>query len=76
VALFRKSVPKDGQWNALRAASAVLWSFFGVRRRASGREDAAQLTPLRVITAGVIGAAVFVTTIMSLAHLVVRFAGN
>jgi hypothetical protein len=60
----------------LQAASAVLWSYLGVRRGVSDREDAAQLTPIRVITAGFNGAALFVITSMTLAHMVVRIAGH
>jgi hypothetical protein len=76
MSLFRKSNPESRQWSALQAAPAVLWSFLGVQRGVSGREAAAQLTSMRVITAGIIGAALFVTTIMTIAHMVVRIADH
>ena len=54
----------------LEAAKTVLWGFFGVRR---GKDHAAvRVTPLQIIVAAVIGAALFVLTIVSVVHLVTR----
>jgi hypothetical protein len=54
----------------LQAAKAVFWAFFGVRR---GKDHAAvKLTLLQVIAAGVIGAALFVITIVSVVQFVTR----
>lgn len=52
-----------------QVAKAVLSSFLGIRRRAEHEADLARLTPVQVIVAGIIGAAIFVTTLI----LVVRF---
>jgi hypothetical protein len=52
-----------------RPFKTVLWSFFGVRRRADNEDDFAGITPVHVIVAGVIGAAVFVSSLV----LLVRF---
>lgn len=49
---------------------AVFWSFFGVRKRKDYESDAANLNPIHVIVAGLIGVAIFVGLIM----LAVRFA--
>jgi len=57
----------------LKAALAVFWSFFGVRKRRDYDADAKSLTPAQVIIAGLIGAAVFVSTILLLVYLVVQF---
>ena len=57
----------------LKAALAVFWSFFGVRKRRDYDADAQNLTPARVIIAGLIGAAVFVSTLLLLVYLVVQF---
>jgi len=57
----------------LKAALAVFWSFFGVRKRRDYDADAQSLTPAQVIIAGLIGAAVFVSTILLLVYLVVQF---
>jgi len=48
----------------LATMKAVLWSFFGVRKRADYENDAANLNPVYVIVAGLIGAAVFIGLIM------------
>ena len=51
----------------LQAAKTVFWAFLGVRR---GHDHASvKLTPLQIIVAGVVGAALFVLTIVT----VVRF---
>jgi hypothetical protein len=57
----------------LKAALAVFWSFFGVRKRRDYDDDAQSLTPAQVIIAGLIGAAVFVLTLLLLVYLVMRF---
>lgn len=55
---------------ALQAAKTVFWAFFGVRR---GKDHASvTLTPLQIIAAAVIGAVLFVVTIVSVVHLVTR----
>jgi hypothetical protein len=53
----------------LQVAKAVLWSFLGIRRRAEHEADLVRLTPLQVIVAGLIGAVLFVGTLV----LIVRF---
>jgi hypothetical protein len=53
----------------LQVAKAVFWSFFGIRRRAEHEADLVRLTPVQVIVAGLIGAALFVGTLV----LIVRF---
>ena len=50
---------------------AVLWSFFGVRRKQDYEQDAAQLNPVHVIIAGVIGAALFIAVLVTIVRLVV-----
>jgi len=50
---------------------AVLWSFFGVRKRSGYEKDAAQLNPVHVIIAGVIAAAIFVVTLILIVKTVV-----
>ena len=50
---------------------AVMWSFFGVRKRRDYEKDAAQLNPLHVLIAGVIGAALFILLLLTIVHFVV-----
>ena len=57
----------------LKAALAVFWSFFGVRKRRDYDADARSLTPAQVVIAGLIGAAVFVSTILLLVYGVMQF---
>lgn len=61
--------PTKRKLSFFQTISAVLWSFFGVRRGASYREDVARLNPVYVIIAGVLGMLVFVGILM----LVVRW---
>lgn len=55
----------------LQTMRAVAWSFFGVRRGKDYEKDVAQLNPVHVIIAGVIGALVFVLLIVLLVQWVV-----
>ncbi|HZA97055.1 MAG TPA: DUF2970 domain-containing protein [Burkholderiaceae bacterium] len=54
-----------------QTARAVLWSFFGVRRKADYEKDAAQLNPVHVIIAGILAAALFVAVLIVIVNLVV-----
>jgi len=58
---------KGGGW---RAAGAVFWSFFGVRRKSHYEQDAMQLTPAQVIVAGLIGAVLFILALLGVVWLV------
>jgi hypothetical protein len=59
----RKATPLD-------VAKAVFWSFLGIRKRAAHERDAVTLTPLQVVVAGIIGAAVFVLSLVMLVRLI------
>ncbi|SMP68975.1 DUF2970 domain-containing protein [Noviherbaspirillum suwonense] len=50
---------------------AVFWSFFGVRKRRDYEKDAAQLNPVYVIIAGLIGAALFIAVLIFIVRMVV-----
>jgi hypothetical protein len=52
----------------LKAALAVFWSFFGVRKRRDYDADAQSLTPAQIIIAGLIGGVTFVLTMMLLVY--------
>ncbi len=49
---------------------AVFWSFFGVRKRRDYEHDAANLNPVHVILAALIGVAIFIGVLV----MVVQFA--
>ncbi len=55
-----------------RAAKAVFWSFFGVRRKADYEQDAVHLTPVQVIVIGLAGAVIFIFTVLGVVMLVTR----
>lgn len=50
---------------------AVFWSFFGVRKRSDYESDAANLNPVHVIFAGIIGAVLFILILVTIVRLVV-----
>lgn len=50
---------------------AVFWSFFGVRKKSDYEKDAAQLNPVHVLIAGVIGALIFIATLIMIVKMVV-----
>jgi len=57
--------------NFLHTFKAVAWSFFGIRKSAEYEKDVAQLNPVHVIIAGVIGAALFVLGLVLLVQWVI-----
>ena len=54
----------------LKLASAVLWSFFGIRKRSNAEADIASLSLLHVVIAGVTGAALLVLFLVSLVRVI------
>jgi hypothetical protein len=55
----------------LATMKAVLWSFLGIRKKSDYEQDAAQLNPVHVIIAGLIGAAIFITVLVLIVKQVV-----
>ena len=54
----------------LDVAKAVFWSFLGIRKRAAHEQDAVTLKPAQVIVAGLIGAAIFVLSLVVLVRYI------
>ena len=52
--------------NPLRALSAVLSAFIGIRKSTARDQDLATLKPVHVIVAGLLAAAVFVAALVTL----------
>ena len=50
--------------------SAVLWSFFGVRRSANHEADMNRLNPVHVVVVGVLMATLFVTGLIGLISII------
>ena len=57
----------------LKAALAVFWSFFGVRKRRDYDADAQDLTPVQIVMAGLFGGVVFVLTILLVVYVMLKF---
>lgn len=55
-----------------RAAKAIFWGFFGVRRGKDHAADAANLTPLQIVISGIIGGVLFVVTLLVVVNLVIK----
>ena len=60
----------------LQAAKAVFWSFLGIRRRAEHEADLGRLTPVQIIVAGLIGAVLFIVTLVVVVRLVISQAAG
>jgi hypothetical protein len=50
---------------------AVFWSFFGIRKRKDYEQDSANLNPVHVIIAGLIGVALFIGVLVVLVKVAV-----
>ncbi len=50
---------------------AVFWSFFGIRKKSDYESDAANLNPVHLIIAGILGAALFIGILVMIVHFVV-----
>lgn len=51
---------------------AVLWSFIGIRSKSEYQADITRLTMTQIIVAGVIGAILFVMTLLLVVYFVTR----
>lgn len=60
------------QTSALHAMRAVLWSFIGIRSKSEYQADITRLTMTQIIVAGVIGAILFVMTLLLVVYFVTK----
>ena len=67
----RPGNPAARKGSFLQTMQAVAWSFFGVRKKSDYEKDAAQLNPVHVVIAGVIGAMIFIAILMLIVKSVV-----
>jgi hypothetical protein len=58
--------------NLLQTISAVLWSFFGVRKGRDHDRDMAQLNPVHVVITGVVLGVLFVLTLLMIVKSVIN----
>jgi hypothetical protein len=54
----------------VQVAKAVLSAFIGIRKGAAHERDAVTITPVQAIVAGVIGAAIFVLSLVMLVRFI------
>lgn len=55
----------------LQTMQAVAWSFLGIRRSKDYERDVSRLNPVHVVIAGLIGAAIFIGSLVLLVRWVV-----
>jgi hypothetical protein len=53
----------------------VLWTMIGIRAQKGYQEDIAKIKPKQAIIAGVIGAIIFVLTVLMLVNLAIKYLG-
>jgi hypothetical protein len=58
--------------NLLQTVSAVLWSFFGVRKGRDHDRDMAQLNPVHVVITGVVLGVLIVLTLLMIVKNVIN----
>ncbi len=56
--------------SAAEVGKAVFWSFFGVRKKKDYVSDSASISPVQVVVAGLVGAVLFVLTLVMIVKLV------
>ena len=66
---LKKSTQRKASFGA--TMKAILWSFLGIRKKSDYEKDAAQLNPVHVIIAGLIGALIFIATLIIIVKIVV-----
>lgn len=66
---LRAAAARKGSF--LGTMRAVAWSFLGIRKGKGYEEDVSQLNPVHVIIAGVIGAVLFVLTLVVLVRWII-----
>jgi hypothetical protein len=59
------------QASFLYSMKAVVWSFFGLRRKSDFETDSAKLNPLHIVIAALLAVAVFIGLLITIVKLVV-----
>ena len=66
---LKKTTQRKASFGA--TVKAVFWSFLGIRKKSDYEKDAAQLNPVHVIIAGVLGALIFIAALVIIVKIVV-----
>ena len=70
----RSDSPSRRSAGPLQIASAVFWSFFGVRKRHKLEQDVTTIKPQHIVIAGIIGGVLFVLLLMLIVRVIVANA--
>ena len=68
--LVTEPVHKPNRAGPLQVAKAVFWSFLGIRKRTAHERDAVTITPVQAIVAGIVGAVIFVLSLITLVRFI------
>lgn len=65
-----KPAPRKASFGA--TMKAVFWSFFGIRRRKDYEHDSANLNPVHLIIAALIGVGLFIGVLITLVRVAIH----
>jgi hypothetical protein len=63
--------PVERKGSIWQTAKAVAWSFLGVRQNREFQDDIGRLNPFHIIAVGIVGALIFVLSLIALVNWVV-----
>lgn len=64
----KTQLPKGSIWHTVKA---VAWSFLGVRKNSEFQADIGRLNPFHIIAVGLVGALLFVASLIALVNWIV-----
>ncbi len=67
-----ESTKDQDRATALQALRTVLWSFFGIRSKEGHQADISRLSMTKIIIFGILGAVMFVMSLLILVYFVTR----
>lgn len=67
---MKENTDKPIKAGPIQVAKAVFWAFFGVRKNTDHAADVESLTLKQIVIGGIIGAALFVGTLLLLVKLI------
>jgi len=69
---LKENVDKPVKAGPAQVAKAVFWAFFGVRKNTDHAADVESLTLKQIVIGGIIGAALFVGSLLLLVKLILN----
>lgn len=69
---MKENVDKPVKAGPVQVAKAVFWAFFGVRKNTDHAADVESLTLKQIVIGGIIGAALFVGSLLLLVKLILN----